>query len=614
MLVALVHVDLRGCDDAVDVKRVRTGAWLTCTAALLCCAFAWPSHGAEPRAVATFECVGLYWRSAEGATDKECTVRFRAAGEKAWRQGLPLWFDKRNGECRGSIVGLRPGTTWEIELRMAGTDGRARLKAKTWPEQFPIAKTVRLKPGTRAEPLVITEGGKPGSYVLYEGSQEKPTVIDVAGKRQSCVDVRASYVVVRGLTLKNAGRNGVRLDRVHDVVIERCDISGWGRRGRGGYGLLDGGIECEGGRKSFRLVIQRNRIHNPRANTNAWDVKGESKANDGYHPYGPQGMVWVDGGGNNVIRYNAVTSDDGYCYNDGIGGGRNFGKLGFPGRDSDVYGNVVTHCNDDGLEIEGGSCNVRVWGNYIDSCMSGIATTTCSVGPLYVFRNVYARSRWRPYPGGNTDALFFNKGRDRGGQNRGFFSKVAQNPKDSGRQYWFHNTMLQPPPPEGRKLTLGARWGLHRVGGHRKRRTGISHGVFDFVSYNNIWHVAHTADEKLVDRPSIEVDNDSRTNVMDYDLYNGTIRGGCETIEKHGVRGLPVYAKGHGPQAGSKGTYQLKPGGPGHDAGKRIPNVNDGFLGKGPDIGAHETGSKPMQFGVDAYCDGKTGDAKDNVR
>jgi len=77
---------------------------------------------------------------------------------------------------------------------------------------------------------------------------------------------------------------------------------------------------------------------------------------------------------------------------------------------------------------------------------------------------------------------------------------------------------------------------------------------------------------------------------------------------------VPVYLKGHGPEAGSKGLYQLKPGSSGHDAGKRIPNVNDGFHGKAPDIGAGETGSKPMQFGVDAYSDGKTGDAKDNVR
>jgi len=49
-------------------------------------------------------------------------------------------------------------------------------------------------------------------------------------------------------------------------------------------------------------------------------------------------------------------------YNDGIGGGSNGSFLGSPGKDSDIYRNVVSHCWGDGLEVEGGSCNVRVWG------------------------------------------------------------------------------------------------------------------------------------------------------------------------------------------------------------------------------------------------------------
>lgn len=36
---------------------------------------------------------------------------------------------------------------------------------------------------------------------------------------------------------------------------------------------------------------------------------------------------------------------------------------GFAGADSDVYGNRIEGCWDDGLEMEGGGCNVRVWGN-----------------------------------------------------------------------------------------------------------------------------------------------------------------------------------------------------------------------------------------------------------
>ena len=44
-------------------------------------------------------------------------------------------------------------------------------------------------------------------------------------------------------------------------------------------------------------------------------------------------------------------------------------------------------------------------------------------------------------------------------------------------------------------------------------------------------------------------------------------------------------------------------GNPGFDAGARISNFNDGFTGKGPDVGAHEAGTPVMEFGVKAYLD-----------
>ena len=48
---------------------------------------------------------------------------------------------------------------------------------------------------------------------------------------------------------------------------------------------------------------------------------------------------------------------------------------------------------DGGIEAEGGGQNVRVWGNYINNTATGVATTPVAIGPTYVFRNVYNRSR-----------------------------------------------------------------------------------------------------------------------------------------------------------------------------------------------------------------------------
>jgi len=70
-----------------------------------------PSSGtpqsAQPRAVCTFQCISLYWTPEGGSDDKTCQVHYRQVGKEEWREAMPLWFDKRNGEYRGSIVQLR---------------------------------------------------------------------------------------------------------------------------------------------------------------------------------------------------------------------------------------------------------------------------------------------------------------------------------------------------------------------------------------------------------------------------------------------------------------------------------------------------------------------------
>ena len=153
---------------------------------------------AEPTATATFECIGLYWKAAKGSESTECTVRYRRTGSSAWREALPLWYDKRNKEYRGSIVGLKPGTTYEVKLALKGNAESASLQAATWSETFPVRRTVHL--AGKSGDIVITEGGKPDGYVLYQGGKD--------GVLKS-VKVDASYVILRGLTIKGATVHGI---------------------------------------------------------------------------------------------------------------------------------------------------------------------------------------------------------------------------------------------------------------------------------------------------------------------------------------------------------------------------------------------------------------------
>jgi len=532
-----------------------------------------------PTAVATFECLSLYWSPAEGATDVVCETRYRVRGSADWEPALPLWFDTNRSEYRGSIVGLVPGKSYEIKLDLQGAGTTVRLAAKTWPANFPIAKNIVL-PKMASETLVIDVGGRADGYVLYTGPEGGDAVIDVVGKAEYCVQVKAPYIIIRGLVLKNAGTHGVFLDSgSHDVVVEKCDISGWGRIAPDGLAAgklwgheMDGGIRTKGP-ENCRIVVQRNRIHDPRSAANNWSelraTPPYDKDSKGHHPNGPEGIVFMDSDGNNVIRYNEVWSDDEHCFNDGISGAWNGSTRGFPGKDSDVYGNTVQNVWDDALEIDGGGCNVRIWGNYLDTFYCGISVAPATLGPIYLFRNVFGLSRT-----------------ETGRRNVGF--KMGDlTGKGVGKKYMFHNTVLQP-------SSRGCYTALSSCG------SGI---VIKLTSRNNLF------DEENNTPLSIE-DLKSPDNNLDYDFCNGRVKQGG--VEAHGIlTGSLVYAAGSGPESVKlvhtgtdpiKGMFQLAASSPGYQAAIALPNFNTQYAK--PDMGAHQAGTAAMEFGVNAYCKG----------
>jgi len=383
----------------------------------------------------------------------------------------------------------------------------------------------------------------------------------VQNKHAQCVEVRASHVILRGLTLKNAQEHGIRLfEGCHDVVIEGCDISGWGRISEDGWGRnLDSAIYSrETGLK--RVIVQRNLIHHPRGDSNTWrENRPRPGKRESYHPEGPQGVYFSNSEGNHVIRYSTVWSDDEHQYNDIFGAASNFSVRGFPNRDSDIYGNLLSHCWDDAIESEGANCNVRIWGNYTTECFVSIACASTSLGPLYVWRNISDVMRVAPGDWG------------------GGFLKTS-NKMGGGRIFVFHNTVLQPVRLlDDGKTAVGARLGL-----------GWGGPMVNVTSRNNILNTRSVA---IQDRAQPSLGD------YDYDLYTGRLQA-PDGHESHGIKGEPVYVDDHGMKNGT-GLFWLSPDSPGFDAGARLPNFNNDFTGGGPDIGAHEAQTPPMQFGVD---------------
>jgi hypothetical protein len=519
-------------------------------------------------AVATFESIGLYWTPGTNPGSAGCPVRYRRANESQWREGFALWYDARNAQCRGSLVHLTPGTEYVVQLGLPGQAPSHELRARTWSENFPIARTVHV--ASRNQQLNITEGGSANGYVLYTPAPGLQAVIDVNNNADYNIAISAPYVIVRGFTLRGARRDGIRLlPGARDVVIEDNEITGWGRFRTtlsNGWQVgenYDSAVRavCTTGNPFLRrTIIQRNRMHDPRYTSNSWDFG---------HPLGPQAITYDHCGGNHVIRYNEVYSADGSKYmNDGFGGSANFSDDGFPNADSDIYGNKVSHVWDDAIEAEGLNRNVRIWGNYMDRTATGIATTATSAGPVYIFRNVYNRSQKMAL-----EAL------DSGGRLN--FAKSGSNGAyGDGRRYVFHNTLLQAT-QSGLQFPLGAGSGITAA--------GTTQPLTNTVSRNNILHVWKATANAIGTQGG-------GGNDFDYDLRNGGIDA-YAGAEPNGIVATPIYRAGHGWASWDGGNYQLAPGSRGHDEGVRIPNFNDGFTGAGPDIGAHEGDTPAMRFG-----------------
>ena len=374
-----------------------------------------------------------------------------------------------------------------------------------------------------------------------------------ATDHDQCITINASYVILRGFTLKGAGTAGgtptkptgaIQIGSGHDIVIEECDVSDWGRLNpRTGFGLdYDSAIYSTSATLE-RLIVQRCKLHHPR-----WDGSTWYEPKYPTHTMGPQAISLFNTAGNHVIRYNECYSDLEHMFNDVIGGGSNGSFRGSPGPDSDIYGNFVSHCWDDGLEVEGGGRNVRVWDNYITQCMMMIGNAATSIGPLYIWRNVVTHSQSQPDAGG----MLFLKMGEAGGEKW-----------MTGHMYIYHNTLFR----SDEWLPTGG------LGGNRI----VKHAV----SRNNILHVRGR-------RRTAAPARRRRTSTTASTTTSSTAES-RRAQEPHGIRGEPVYAAGAGFDAATKtGRFQLAPGSPGASKGQTIPNFSDGYSGEAPDIGAHQ--------------------------
>jgi PKD repeat protein len=579
-------------------------------------------------ATATFHSMSLYYNPPSAPAGDQIFVRYRKGSDDpnvaGWKQGHPLWYDGRSVHGfhgRGSVVLLQPGTAYVFEVsidnvnwqHIPGPAGDAVEPCpSTWSETFPAGTTLTpwtgVKTSTTGSFFLGSRSSSSRSHVLLanqSGSASGYTVYDFTGAGAVAqtnnssgfypVVISGSYIVLKGLKTVG-GESGIFIDPgSHDIVIDNVEVTSYGRDcGNALSAPLSGHQSCneDAGIKfpdssygnilsTKRIVIQHSKIHNPAFGSNAWDTG---------HPLGAAPVTMYPTGGQIVIRYNAAYSttdgaiggppDLNHFHQDGlVMGGCNDSSgscasqgMGI-GPDVDIYKNIVMHYFDDGLETDGDGTNNRVWKNYFDyGGASAVSTTPTYVGPAYVWRNVYNRARQYL-----TDAW----GNER---DRLYMMKAGGLSFNGGRRYLYHNTSMQPPftseSAGAGPNPLGAGFGAGGNGGANAMQNTISrNNVFEMWKSN--WSTFDL--------------NGASGNDLDFDLSNGVMS------ETNGFQGTtPQYQAGNGWSAYWNGRYRLVPGTRGYNDGVAIPNFNDGFLGAGPDRGAHEDGTADMDFGPTA--------------
>jgi len=574
---------------------------------------------AAPVLVPTFESIGITWSPVGGVLTNEAKVEYQPTAGGDYVRAHSLWYDNRGGapggEYRGSIVGLVAGTEYRVKCTLQDAPGTSETATvTTWAETAAWGIGTITKVPNQATTLTIesTDSGSAGSYHLYVPADGGGTIdVNAGADFNIIIDDNTHHIIIRGLTLKDARDEGITLGKtVSDIVIEDNEITGWATNAGDYKGAISYGWYLDACRSGatyspLRLVIQRNYIHDPATSSQSWEFG---------HPSGPHGIYICDtqtntyadiaNMGNHVIRYNTITSAiSGNYYNDIMGGGSNFSWLGFPGRDSDIYGNYLSHSWDECIESEGANENVRIWGNYCDKIGSGyVGIAANTVGPVYIFRNVSDESR---YSTASDDSD------DESGYFRGPFIKggVGGWPNGEGRSYVYHNTILQQDAP-GKTYNLGTlgisgSWG----GGNTE----------EMVIANNILQSAWGPKSAGGARMGYAVENKAN-NLGDYNLTYNLFSPAINpdphydlhadlkdptANEQHGSAGIPTWESGHGDETGDSGLYETT-GADTKDAGVVIWGFNDlnskwPYAGAAPDIGISETGRAAWEFGIEAY-------------
>ena len=595
----------------------------------------------------TLICLGFEWEiSGDANRNATVGVEYRAAGEVPWKQGMPLL--RMGGEqifrapytvphrFAGSVIDLQADTEYEVRLTMNDPDGvngdrvqTRRLRTRGEPKAAAGGRTLHVYPpawkGPREEPaftglmaayaaagtgdwsVVFQKKVSPGDVILVhaglykgdrhnyvdplsttfdgaylltaKGTAERPIVIRAAGDGEVIFDgdgafrlfdvMAADYHIFEGLTIRNtevafwAGVKDVAGSK--GLTVRNCRIENVGI-----------GVTTQfAGSRDFYIADNVFLGRDDRHRMLGWANPGLY----GAHPINSYYAVKVYGSGH-VIAHNAVA-----FFHDGI----SVCTHGVPDEEEelkavaiDIYNNDIHLTGDDFIEADGGVHNIRVLRNRgVNAAHTGLSAQPVFGGPAYFIRNiVYNTPVALKFPNPAGVVVYHNT-----------FIAENRTAQRVSNAHFRNNLFLGTDAAVGISVLGGpTAYSTYDYDGFRPNRgvdnqfTWVGPRAGILVDYDRPQNEAQRF--KTLAEFSAATGQESHGVELDYDIFTN-LRPPIP----------PDSSRPGAPYDAGALDFTLRPGSKAVDSGVRIPNVNDGFSGKAPDLGAVETGQQMPVYG-----------------
>ena len=516
----------------------------------------------------TLKCLGVRWLiGGDGNANTRIAVAYRKLGSETWNRALDL-FRVETAAIRepnrppagqtmfaGSVFDLDEDTDYEVKLSLDDPDGGDAdrvLRMKTWsePRLAPDAPKRDVYPGQLAEALSAAQPGQVlrlhggvyrGTFRPKSGAAGRPVGIVAAGDGEAILDGQGAGnvinapglhdVIFENLTFQNA-RWGIAVNGGANLVLRRCVIRD-----------VDYGFVATRNADAQQHILIADNVISGRStwprNKGIEDRRGVQIAGTG-----------------NVVCYNRVSR-----FGDAID---TFST--YPCAAIDFYGNEISECTDDGIEMDYSQHNTRCFDNRLTNVFQGISVQPVHGGPVYVFRNAIYNIGMETFKMHNhpSGAVFYHNTSVKAGM------PLLLATSDSVSNCVYRNNLF-----------------LGTTANYAYESTARMQACdFDFDGFGGRWKlflkwngIRYTTLEDAAERAPV---------------YRHALHVNTDTAFQSGIKPPDTVKRQFGTETND---LRLSANCEAVDAGVLLPNVNDGHQGSAPDLGAYELGRPLPHYG-----------------